>query len=283
MNLVRLQPNFGDLLAGFIPSLGADAVAADSSSLDRLLALLGLIGTTFVISAAYYQAYLVRQKGWGSAELSNGLIDARIGSIIMALITIMLMSTAAAGIHAKGLNVELTNPADVAVALEPTFGSSGKAIFCVGIFCAAYSSFLVNSMIGGFILADGLGLGSRPDDLWPRIMTTAVLLTGMTVGLAVIVYDFDRTPTIIAAQAVTVVAAPLVAAVLIWLTNRADVMGAHRNGTVLNALAAIGLILLIGMGIRTAISLPQKWETWRQEMETTQTDSAVRVDVLERR
>ena len=36
----------------------------------------------------------------------------------------------------------------------------------------------------------------------------------MLVGIAVQQYDFDRTPTIIAAQAVTVVAAPLVAGVL---------------------------------------------------------------------
>ena len=55
-------------------------------------------------------------------------------------------------------------------------------------------------MIGGFILSDGLGLGSKPTDIWPKIMTTVVLLTGMGVALLVLQADFDPVPAIIAAQ-----------------------------------------------------------------------------------
>ena len=253
VNLLRLQPDPVALGKGFIPSAG---------TID--LALLGLIGTTFVISAAYYQAYLVRQKGWGQAELKDGLIDARVGSVLMALITIMLMSTAAAGLF-TGETVTLSNPVAVAEALEPTFGASGKAIFCLGLFSAAYSSFLVNSMIGGFILADGLGLGSKPSDLWPRIMTTVALLTGMVIALATILFDFDRTPTIIAAQAVTVVGAPLIAAVMLWLTSRKDVMGDQANGPVTLGFAGLGLLLLIAIAGRTALKIPEKYKDWRDK------------------
>ena len=70
-----------------------------------------------------------------------------------------------------------------------------------------------------------MGLGSNPKDFGPRALTSLVLLTGMGVSLAVIIFDFDRTPTIIAAQAVTVVGSPLVAGILLWLTCRRDVMG----------------------------------------------------------
>ncbi len=226
---------------GLIPSAGTFDIA-----------LLGLIGTTFVITAAFYQAYLVQQKGWDEKELRSGIVDARVGSVIMALITIMLMSTAAAGLY-TGEPVTLSDPVAVAEALEPTFGTQGKVIFCLGLFSAAYSSFLINSMIGGFIVSDGFGLGSDPHDRWPRILTTIALLTGMIVALATLVMDFDRTPTIIAAQAVTVVGAPLVAGVLLWLASSKDVMGAHRNGPVLKVFAGIGLVLLIAMAARTAI------------------------------
>ncbi|MEZ6112908.1 MAG: hypothetical protein R3C99_18145 [Pirellulaceae bacterium] len=33
-------------------------------------------------------------------------------------------------------------------------------------------------MIGGFILSDNLGLGSKPSDMVPRLATVAVLLIG---------------------------------------------------------------------------------------------------------
>lgn len=260
INLIRLQPNVGGMVAGLIPSGGKSS--GDKEVQELILSVLALVGTTFVITAGYYQAYLVRQKGWGESELKSGLMDARIGSLIMFLITLMLMSTAAAGLY-TGSPVSLGNPIEVANSLEGTFGPSAKIVFCCGLFSAAYSSFLVNSMIGGFILADSLNLGSRPEDKWPRIMTTAALLTGMVIALAALILDFDRTPTIIFAQAVTVLGAPLIAFVLLWLTSREDVMGAAKNSPAVNIAGAVGIILLIGMAYRTAAhSIPSSWEKW---------------------
>lgn len=255
VNLISLKPNVADLLKGFVPTAGTINIT-----------LLGLIGTTFVITAAFYQAYLVRQKGWSVDDMKQGLIDARVGAVIMALITIMLMSTAAAGLY-TGKEVTLSNPVAVAESLQETFGPTSKIIFCLGLFSAAYSSFLVNSMIGGFLAADGFGLGSKPTDLWPRLFTTIVLLTGMTIALAVLAWDFDRTPTIIAAQAVTVVGAPLVACVLFWLTNRRDVMGDYVNGPVLKVLGGIGLALLLAMaGYGALVNLPATVEKYRKSL-----------------
>ena len=100
-------------------------------------------------------------------------------------------------------------------------------------------------MIGGFILADGLGLASRPTDLAPRLLTTVVLLTGMGMALLVIKAGLDTVPAIVAAQAVTVVASPLIAGSLLWLTNIKQLMGNERNGPVLNLLGVLGLLLLL--------------------------------------
>ncbi|MDV6034841.1 MAG: divalent metal cation transporter [Phycisphaera sp. RhM] len=270
INLLMLGPNLVDMASGLVPSLGRSR---------DLLSLLGLVGTTFVITAAFYQSYLVKQKGWSSEDIKSGLIDARVGSAIMFLITLMLMSTAAAGLY-TGQPVTLDNPVSVATSLETTFGSAAKIIFCVGLFSAAYSSFLVNSMIGGFMAADALGLGSKPTDLAPRLLTTAALLSGMSVGLAVLVYDFDRTPTIIAAQAVTVVAAPLIAGVLLWLTSSRDVMGEHANGPITKTFAGIGLVLLIAMAGRTAFdTLPQSIEKYRDRQATATADFSLTNDL----
>jgi manganese transport protein len=254
INLVALRPNVGEMVKGLVtPTLGQEG---------ELLPILGLIGTTFISAAAFYQAYLVRQKGWGLEDVKDGLIDARIGSVIMFLITVMLMSTAAAGLSDRE-GLTLNSPVDVATALETTFGSSAKIIFCFGLFSAAYSSFLVNSIIGGFMAADGLGLGSKPTDLVPRLLTTAALLLGMLVAIAVIVFNFDRTPTIIAAQAVTVVVAPLIAGVLLWLTSSRDVMGDQVNKPLTIIFGFLGLALLLGIAGKTAFSdLPAKLQAY---------------------
>lgn len=117
VNLTFAKPDVVEMAKGFIPSDGG-------GSID--ISLLGLIGTTFVISAAYFQAYLAQQKGWSIAELKSGLIDARIGSVIMALITLMLIWTAAASLQGKTLG----SVSDVAAGLSPLFGGGSAPTSC---------------------------------------------------------------------------------------------------------------------------------------------------------
>lgn len=266
INLAFARPDWGQLLAGFVPRIG-------SITGESLLELLALVGTTFVITAAYYQSYLVRFKGWGEKEMRNGLIDARVGSLLMALITLMIMSTAAAVFHGTLTTGQIATmqATDVGNQLRPAFGELGRVLFCLGLFSAAYSSFLVNSMIGGFILADGLGLGNRPGDLWPRLLTTAVLITGMGVAMVIIAVDWNPIAAIIAAQAATVLAAPLMAGVLWWLTSRRDLMGEHTNGPAMHVFAACGFVLLLGMAYRlAAVEIPNRLDALKSQPQVSQ-------------
>ncbi|MEZ6069695.1 MAG: Nramp family divalent metal transporter [Pirellulales bacterium] len=239
INLVFARPNVGELFSGFLPSLprGPDGKVFSLTG-EGTLQLIALVGTTFVIAAAYYQSYLVRQKGWHEQDLADGLVDARVGSLIMAAITIMIMATSAAVLR----GTQLADVGAIANQLVPLFGEAGRFVFCTGLFCAAFSSFIVNSMIGGFMLADGLGLGSQPEDRWPRLLTVLILLVGMCVALAVIVKGYKPVGAIVVAQALTVVVAPLLAGCLLWLSNARDVMGSRRNSTAVNVIAGLGLL-----------------------------------------
>ncbi len=242
INLAFAQPDPATVVRELPPWTGSGELS---------LALLGLVGTTFVIPAAFYQSYLVRFKGWTVRDLDSGLVDARVSALLMCGITLMIMFTAASVLRGK----ELETAADVANQLQPLFGESGKLIFCLGLFAAAFSSFIVNSMIGGFLLADSLGLGGTPRDRVPRILTAAVLLTGM--GIAIYILMRTGVPpvfAIVAAQAATVLAAPLLAGTLLWLTNLEGVMGEHRNGPVLNAVGIVGFLTLIGVAANILIN-----------------------------
>ena len=98
----------------------------------------------------------------------------------------------------------------------------------------------------------------RPTDRWPRVFTSFSLLTGMAVAIAAIQFNFDRAPTIIAAQAVTVVGSPLVAIVLVWLASDKKWMGRP-----LKWFSYLGIALLVSMALRTAfVTLPAKLESY---------------------
>lgn len=242
INLYFAQPDPMAFLSGLNPFNGNSKIS---------LSLMGLVGTTFVVSNAFFQSYLVRFKGWQKSDLRFGLFDAKVSATIMAVITIMLMSTSAAVFHPKIVAGEMSigaigNVSEIANQLEPLFGNAGRIIFCIGLFSAAYSSFIVNSMIGGFVLADAIGIGNKPDELGPRLMTGLVLLIGMGVALFMIVTGSEKPAgLIIAAQVTTVIASPLIAATLLWVTNNKKIMGEDTNGLVTNIVAGLGFLVLL--------------------------------------
>ena len=79
----------------------------------------------------------------------------------------------------------------------------------------------------------------------PKALTTAVLLVGMLVAIASKGLGLSTVELIIIAQAVTVLASPIIGGVLLWLANRRDVMKDKVNGPFTNALGVIGLGILL--------------------------------------
>jgi len=258
LNLFFAKPSLSGVLQGTIPNF--DGIFD--------VAVLGMIGTTFIVAAAYYQAYLVRQRGWGIADMRDGMLDARVSALIMLVITLIIMTTAGAVLRGK----ELAGVGDVAQQLEPLFGVRGKILFSLGLFCAAYSSFIVNSMVGGFVLSDGLGWGSDVKDWRPRLLSAAAMLTGMFIALVVIHRDIKPVPAIVIGQAVTVIAGPLLAGMMLFLTNSKSVMGEKTNGPILNGIGLVGFIFTLLFAWNTTVhKIPAGIQKMQQQKEAPTT------------
>jgi len=105
-------------------------------------------------------------------------------------------------------------------------------------------------MIGGSILADGLGKPAGLSDRWSRRFTVVVLLVGMVVAMIVLHTPVKKVDAIIFGSALTVIGNPLMAVTMLWLANRKDVMGARRNTLVLNILGGLGLLAVVFIAVR---------------------------------
>jgi Mn2+/Fe2+ NRAMP family transporter len=118
--------------------------------------------------------------------------------------------------------------------------------------------FVINAMIGGAVLADGLGQPPKLSDLWPRRFTIGVLLVGMLVAMIVVHTPVKKVDAIIFGQALTVIGNPLMAGVLIWLANRSDIMGPRRNRLWINIIAVAGFCVVLAMAIRVLVLIVPK-------------------------
>ncbi|MEN8191707.1 MAG: Nramp family divalent metal transporter [Bacteroidota bacterium] len=229
-NLFFVQPNFVAIVKGFM------SVSFKWEHFDIIAAM---VGTTFALHCAMYQAYLVQDKKWELEQLKESLKDTYMGIFMLALISVLLIITSAAALYPLGIVVN--SAGDMAQQLESLFGSFAKIIFSIGLLSAAFSSLMVNSVMGGGLLADGLGLGRRMNEKWPKIFTTVILVLGMVVA---VFFRGDAIYALIMAQAASILGVPLIGIGLLMLLNNKKVMGEYRNTIIQNILAVLGFILI---------------------------------------
>ncbi len=241
VNCVATKPDLGAALKGLVPRL-PDGEASKAS----IFALAGLVATTFSVAGAFYQAYLVRDKGWHLQDVKRRRLDSVVGILVLGGITFIIMLTAAAQFHGTEKAENLNSVTDIAQQLT-IFGSWGEIIFTVGIFAGALSSFYVNAMIGGRLLADGLGKGRSMDDQAVRHGTVAALVAGIPTAL--VAGNIAGINPIIVAQACTVLGVPALALTLIYLATRKDL--AKKPNAALVALAWVGLAVTLVLAYRT--------------------------------
>ena len=230
INLFLTKPNIGEVANGFLPS------SLKFKDMDIISAM---VATTFAVNGAIYQSYLVKDKGWKIAQLRRGLNDSYMGIFFLALISILIVITSAAALHPRGITVN--SAADMAIQLEALFGSYAKIIFSLGLCAAAFSSLMVNAVIGGGLLSDGLGLGSSMNQRMPKIFTAVILLLGMMIG---VFFRGDIIYALILAQASTIIAVPFIALGMCMILNNKEAMGDLRNTKLQNIMAVLGFVLI---------------------------------------
>lgn len=250
-NLAVARPDVVQVVLGFVPNwpeqieLRVPKRVAGAIA-DPMILVASLVGTTFSVAGAFFQGNLVREKNWTVADYDRGIFDSVAGVAVLAGVSMIIMITAATVIPGK--------PADdigqLALALEPLLGTTAFAVFCVGLFAVAMNPFLINAMIGGTILADGAGLPARMSNRAPRLLTVAVMLLGMGVALFALYSGERPVPLMIFGQAMTVIGNPLMAAALLWLANREDVMGPRRNRWWVNVLGGVGFAVVLLLAVR---------------------------------
>tara|TARA_R110000850_G_scaffold9209_7_gene34147 strand:- start:475 stop:1707 length:1233 start_codon:yes stop_codon:yes gene_type:complete len=227
-------------------------VPVHSSEPRELLPLLAMIGTTFSVAGAFYQAYLVKEKGWGIPDVRKGLLDSIVSISVLGMMTCAILLTAFRVFHGNPEPVALASVGDVAAQLEPLFGPSARIVFSAGILAGALSSFLVNAMIGGTVMSDALGKGSKLTDQWPVHLTAVCLLIGMGVAMMSLASEGSTVLLITIAQALTVLGIPALAAALIYLGTRKELVGDRKVPRPILGLAVLGFVVSCVLACLTA-------------------------------
>lgn len=214
---------------------------------------IGLIGTTIVPYNLFLHAAAARKR-WASADgLADARFDARLSIGLGGIVSILVLSTAAASLFGAGL--EIANAADMARQLEPAFGAGAVWLLGLGLFAAGLSSAITAPLATGFAAAELFGFESDPRRAKFRMVAGAVLLIGAIVAIT----GARPVEIILFAQFANGLLLPIVAGFLLFAVNRRTLLGQHVNGALANIAGAVVLLVTAGLGLRAILRAAGVW------------------------
>ena len=236
--LFVVGPDWGALLKGAsVPSIPVGALPL----------VVGLIGTTIVPYNLFLHAAAARRRWPDASHLDEARFDARLSIGLGGLISILVVSTAAASLFASGLTV--TNAADMARQLEPAFGAGATYLLAAGLFAAGLSSAVTAPLATGFAAAELFGFRSDPKATAFRITSGAILV----IGAAVAATGARPVEIILFAQFANGLLLPVVAVFLLAAANSKTMLGAHANGAFANLAAGLAVLVTAALGISAVL------------------------------
>ena len=221
-------PDLRELAAGFAPSI------PDTGNPRLLIA--GMVGTTMASVVLFTRSVLVKEEGWKAADLPLVTRDSAFSMTMLFFINAAIMACAAGTLHRQGMEIEAA--IDMVKTLEPLAGGLATGGFVIGILAAGLSSLFPNYLLGPWMAADFLGLSRDMG----RAAFRAMVVGASLFGLAVPVLGGSPVQIMIASQALSPVAMPLLALFVLILLNKRDVAGNRPPSLALNAGLAVTVL-----------------------------------------
>ncbi|HET6568033.1 MAG TPA: Nramp family divalent metal transporter, partial [Rhodothermales bacterium] len=158
-------PDPAAVMRGLVPRVPAETNAA--------LLIAGMVGTTMGAVLYLVRSILVKEKGWSVQDLKLERRDAFVSALIMFVLSISIMASAAGTLYPRGIRVD--NVIDMVALLEPLAGRFAISIFVAGIVAAGLSSFFPNVLLGPWLLADYNHEPQNPRSLRSRLIALGVV------------------------------------------------------------------------------------------------------------
>lgn len=248
---VLVQLIVGLMLAAFVGTLAMIGVQTEEAAAGLVPSLpdkpgvflmLGMMATTFSMVAAVYQGYLVREKGLELEDLPRQGTDSALGIGVLGAISVVVLLTSAGVIRSAGEPV--LSAQAMAMQLEPLAGPLAFHLFTVGFFLAAFSSLVINPLVGATLLADSFGVDSRMDGRPVKVWTAVILGAGL---VPVLVSAGSPVELLRAAQGLAVVALPTLGFFVLHVSRDRKLMGRHATRGWLALLALAGYLAVLAI------------------------------------
>jgi len=235
LTAIMVQPDLSEVLKGFIPG---------KTSNTNFLLLMAVIGTTVVPYNLFLHASTVSKKWNTNDSLKDLRIENAVAIILGGIISMLIIITAAGS---RG-NIEAVKSAkDLAIQLEPLFGSSSKWFMGIGLMAAGISSALTAPLAAAYAAKGLFAWKGNESQVKFRAVWILILLIGVFISFTNI-----KLVTIIKfAQITNAFLLPFIAIYLLYLCNSSKILGRYTNGLLSNVLGGAVILVTLLLSLRS--------------------------------
>lgn len=220
LNFFIMMPPPIEIIKGLIPNL--PEVPADAGK-GPFLVIASMVGTTVFAGLFIIRTTLVKEAGWGLEHVKQQRNDAIVSVTLMFIISGAIMAAAAGTLYAEGIG--LSKASQMITLLEPLAGKLATSIFALGIVAAGVSSQFPNVLMLPWLLCDYNNTERDMTQTKYRIIVFCISLLGLVVPI------FEARPVfvMIISQAFNSTILPMTVGCILYIGNRKDLMGEHKN------------------------------------------------------
>ena len=235
------------LQGAFIPNL-----PQGQGLYDAVWIVMALIGTEAGSTANLTYAYFIREKGWtDTSYLKQQRLDLAVGVFCLFAMGALLQIAAAGTIHPLGIQVQDTQ--DLSRIFSETQGRIGLAVFALGLWGSAFSSFIGFNSGYALVLTDICRSfvprlkrpegSSEKSDTKKDPIYRALIVFWSFIPAYVIFTETRPIWLILMVMVCIVLVIPILAISLLQITNDKKLMDQYTNGWFTNAVL-VGLTLI---------------------------------------
>ena len=236
---IIVKPDWGNVLNQFVrPQLSLNP--------GEMTMVLGLVGTTVAPWTQFYLQASMVEKGVKVEEYKFARFDVVMGAVIAQIVAFFIILVCAETLFKNGVHIQTAK--DAALSLYPLAGKYCSYLFAFGLVNAALLASSVLPLSTTYLICEGLGWEVGLDKKFveaPEFYGFYTVIIFLGAGLIL----YPGLPLILImylSQVINGIVLPFVLIFMVVLINDKRLMMEHTNGLLLNAIAWVTAIVLIG-------------------------------------
>jgi NRAMP (natural resistance-associated macrophage protein)-like metal ion transporter len=221
---------------------------------SEMTMLIGVVGTTIAPWMQFYLQASIVEKGIKIEDYKFARFDVVMGSVVVHVVAFFIILVCAETLYKTGVRIETAK--DAALSLKPLVSAvipgAGKYctyLFAFGLVNASLFSASILPLSTTYLICEGLGWEVGIDRKFveaPQFYGIYSLL--IFLGAGIILYpEFPLIPIMYLSQVLNGMVLPFVLIFMLVLINDKKIMGKYTNGPILNSIAWVTSIVMIGL------------------------------------